>query len=282
MADVFISYANEDRARARQLANALAERGWSVWWDRKIIAGQTFDQEIERALDAAKSVVVLWSKNSVSSEWVKNEASHAAERGVLVPAVIDEIRPPLEFRRKQTADLVGWQEHTSHDGFVSLCAGISANAIPKSAPATPSLPKRAVRQNSSRKWIGLTVIIILAIGFGVYWRLPRTPEPLIEKKSAESVALADSVAGTYDGDVISDSQGASQSNVTVTLTKVGQRRVKVTSDYNRLDSHEVDLTKIGQMILSTSSTVVLSINLDEHPPGLNYNPGGVAYAGKKR
>jgi hypothetical protein len=36
------------------------------------------------------------------------------------------------------------------------------------------------------------------------------------------------------------------------------------------------------MILSTSSAVVLSINLDEHPASLNYNPGGVAYAGKKR
>jgi hypothetical protein len=281
MADVFISYANEDRAQARRLANALAQQGWSVWWDRKIVAGQTFDQEIERELDAAKCVVVLWSKNSISSEWVKNEASHAADRGVLVPAVIDGARPPLEFRRKQTADLLGWEGHGSHDGFVSLCAGISTHAVPRSVPATPDLQKPAVRRTLSHRWIGLAAIVIITLGFGFYWRA-RTPEPLLQEKSGGPFELADSVAGTYDGDVIADSLGASQSNVTVTLKKVGPRRVRVTSDYNRLDSLEVDLTRSGQMILSTSSAVVLSINLDEHPASLNYNPGGVAYAGKKR
>ena len=82
MADVFISYASEDRERAAKLASALGEHGWSVWWDRKIVAGQAFDQVIERELETAKSVVVLWSIHSVESEWVKNEASVASERGV--------------------------------------------------------------------------------------------------------------------------------------------------------------------------------------------------------
>ena len=80
MTDVFISYANEDRERARDLATALEARGWSVWWDRKIIAGQTFDQVIEHELDTAKCAVVLWSKHSVASEWVRNEAAAAANR----------------------------------------------------------------------------------------------------------------------------------------------------------------------------------------------------------
>ena len=106
MTDVFISYASEDRERARTLASSLEARGWFVWWDRKIIAGQTFDQVIEQELETAKSVVVLWSKDSVSSEWVKNEAAAAAERGVLVPALIDAVKLPLEFRRRQTTDLV--------------------------------------------------------------------------------------------------------------------------------------------------------------------------------
>ena len=104
MADVFISYASEDRDRAGKLASALTTLGWSVWWDRKIVTGQTFDQAIERELETAKSVVVLWSIRSVESEWVKNEASLASERGVLVPAMIDSVKLPLEFRRKQTAD----------------------------------------------------------------------------------------------------------------------------------------------------------------------------------
>jgi len=100
MADVFISYARADQARAQTLAVALQQYGWSVWWDRSIVAGDVFDEVIERELDSAKSVVVLWSNASVSSEWVRNEAAVAAKRGALVPALIDITKAPLEFRRK--------------------------------------------------------------------------------------------------------------------------------------------------------------------------------------
>jgi hypothetical protein len=65
MTDVFISYASEDRTRAKKLAEALEAKGFSVWWDRNIIAGQTYDVVIERELETATSVVVLWSKHSV-------------------------------------------------------------------------------------------------------------------------------------------------------------------------------------------------------------------------
>ncbi|MEA3292268.1 MAG: toll/interleukin-1 receptor domain-containing protein, partial [Pseudomonadota bacterium] len=60
MADVFISYASEDRDRARALAGALEACRWSVWWDREIVAGETFDQVIERELERAGCTVVLW------------------------------------------------------------------------------------------------------------------------------------------------------------------------------------------------------------------------------
>lgn len=53
MTDVFISYASEDREHAALLADALNRRGWSVWWDRKIGIGESFDHAIERALEAA-------------------------------------------------------------------------------------------------------------------------------------------------------------------------------------------------------------------------------------
>lgn len=57
MSDVFISYAHEDRASAELLAQILQAKGWSVWWDRNIVAGQSFDQIIEHELDTAKAVI---------------------------------------------------------------------------------------------------------------------------------------------------------------------------------------------------------------------------------
>jgi hypothetical protein len=51
--DVFISYAAEDRDRAREFADYLEARGWSVWWGRKIPIGRAFDEEIENALRRA-------------------------------------------------------------------------------------------------------------------------------------------------------------------------------------------------------------------------------------
>ena len=65
MNDIFISYANSDRAAAQQLADALEALGWSVWWDREIPFGKPFDQVIEEAVNAARCVIVLWAKESV-------------------------------------------------------------------------------------------------------------------------------------------------------------------------------------------------------------------------
>ena len=70
MSGIFISYANEDRQKAEVLAHALEQKGWSVWWDRKIPFGQSFDQVIEANLTSAKCVLVLWTKTSVESRWV--------------------------------------------------------------------------------------------------------------------------------------------------------------------------------------------------------------------
>jgi hypothetical protein len=94
--------------------------------------------------------------------------------------------------------------------------------------------------------------------------------------------LADAVVGTYYGGVIADSKGPSRSDVTVTITKVNPRRVRVTSDYERLGTVEVELTRAGHSIASTGGDAVLVLDIEKNPPHLDYNPGGVAYAGDKQ
>ena len=79
---IFISYASEDQERIQPLVKALENKGWSVWWDRKIPLGKTFDEVIEEALDASNCVIVVWTKSSVRSKWVRTEAGEGEQRGI--------------------------------------------------------------------------------------------------------------------------------------------------------------------------------------------------------
>jgi hypothetical protein len=100
MSEIFVSYAAEDRARVKRVVDALAaaERSWVLWWDFTILPGENWHQRIEGQLDAAKCVVVIWTRASVRSHWVLTEANEGLKRGVLVPAFFDDVQPPLAFR----------------------------------------------------------------------------------------------------------------------------------------------------------------------------------------
>jgi TIR domain len=279
--DVFLSYANEDRERAATLARSLEAAGWSVWWDRKIVAGHAFDEAIERELETAKSVVVLWSRSSVTSEWVKNEAAAAAERDVLVPASIERVRVPLEFRRKQTVDLADWTGNTPHEGFQALCAGIADRVGRTSAPSSRQVPTARTPREMSRRGLllgGVLAVVVLGLGAALFLRRPaQVPGP-----TAGHVDLADLASGVYQGGVTSDAKGSSRSDVTVTVVKVSPRRVRITSDYERLDTVEIELTRVDEGIQSVGDDISFHLELTKQPPTLFYSPhGDVAYNGHK-
>jgi formylglycine-generating enzyme required for sulfatase activity len=125
MADIFISYAREDRAVAVRLADALAGQGWSVFWDRTIPPGKSWRQVVGAALTEARCVVVMWSEASIHSTWVQEEADDGRERGVLIPILIERVRPPIGFRSLQAADLSGWEGNAADVGFKVLIAALS-------------------------------------------------------------------------------------------------------------------------------------------------------------
>jgi tetratricopeptide (TPR) repeat protein len=126
MSDIFISYASNDRLKAASLADKLKGYGWSVWWDRTIPPGRTFDDVIEEALSEAKCVIVLWSDASVSSKWVRAEAGEALNRNILIPALIEDLTPPLAFRQIQAAPLVDWNGEGHHAGLRQLVRAVSS------------------------------------------------------------------------------------------------------------------------------------------------------------
>lgn len=110
MADIFFSYASDDREAVSAIVELLEREGWSVWWDRSITVGQDWEEELDERLDDASCVVVAWTPASVKSRWVRAEASEGLARKILVPLKLLDVRPPLQFRHLQTADLIGWPE----------------------------------------------------------------------------------------------------------------------------------------------------------------------------
>ncbi len=46
MSEIFDSYDSRDRDRIKPLVEALKAERWSVWWDRDLIAGASFDEKI--------------------------------------------------------------------------------------------------------------------------------------------------------------------------------------------------------------------------------------------
>ena len=136
MSDIFLSYASADRARVEPLVTALQRLGWSVWWDPTILAGKTWDQVIEKELDEARCVVVVWTRNSIDRRWVRTEAEEGLRRGILVPVLMEEVRIPLAFRSIQAARLVDWSGELQNLQFDHLVRSIST-IVPQRAVAHP-------------------------------------------------------------------------------------------------------------------------------------------------
>ena len=120
--DIFLSYAEEDRETARKISRLFEDEGWSVWWDRKIPIGKTWRNVLEEALQNMRCMVVLWSANSINSEWVKEEAEEGKTQRKLVPILIESVKPPMGFRTIQAADLIGWNDNQNLPGLQQLLA----------------------------------------------------------------------------------------------------------------------------------------------------------------
>ena len=124
--DIFVSYKAEDRTRLVPLVSALESEGFSVWWDSLIGGGARWREEIQAHLDAAKCVIVVWSKRSVGAEgdFVRDEATRARRRGAYLPIRIDAVEPPLGFGEVQAIPLKGWKGERSDPRFQAVIEAV--------------------------------------------------------------------------------------------------------------------------------------------------------------
>ena len=150
--DVFLSYKAEDRARLMPLISALEAEAFTVWWDSHISGGANWRDDILTHLDAAKCVIVAWTKRSVGpgGDFVRDEASRARRSGTYLPIRLDNVDPPLGFGEVQAISLRGWRGDRSDPRFKALAdvirrriAGEDAG-LPRSLDHRPRLSRRAV------------------------------------------------------------------------------------------------------------------------------------------
>src|SRR6266511_4730494 len=93
---VFLCHASQDKPIVRELYQRLLAEDWIDPWldEERLLPGQDWDLEIEKAVEAADSVIVCLSNNSVSKEWyVQRELKFVIEIALEKPEGIIFIIP---------------------------------------------------------------------------------------------------------------------------------------------------------------------------------------------
>ena len=163
MTDVFVSYATEDRERVRPLIELLEAQGWTVWWDREIQPGQRFDSVIQNALTDSRCVVVVWSDDSIKSEWVMDEATAGKERGVLVPVSFDAVQIPLPFIRTQSANFTNWKPGQITEEVQRFLRAVAAQ-LEQEPPDMEVVAAPGRRRRFRRNLLAGLITTVVAIG----------------------------------------------------------------------------------------------------------------------
>lgn len=163
MSDIFLSYKSENEDRVLALVRALEAERLSVWWDRThLAAGESWRLQIDAALAAARTVVVVWTRESVGPEghFVRDEAADGQRRGVLIPVLFDKVLPPKGFGELQFVDLRHWRGDRGDAFFQDLCAAVRARIDHRPAPR-PRGPMRRLLRRATLAGLGS-----LALTFG--------------------------------------------------------------------------------------------------------------------
>ena len=147
MADVFVSYASQDRTRVAALVRYLQAKGRSVWWDQHLVGGERYHTKIDDELKSARAVLVCWSKQAAVSDWVRSEAEYGRQTGKLVSLRFDSAPPPRPFDQHQIEDLSSWAGVLETPALLKVSEAIEAR-VEDRAPRPVALNKRLVARGA--------------------------------------------------------------------------------------------------------------------------------------
>jgi tetratricopeptide (TPR) repeat protein len=189
LTDIFISYARQDRERVAPLVALLESLELSVWWDRAIKPGDSFEGDIDKAILDAKCVVVVWSKYSIHSQWVRSEALEGMDRNILVPLLLDDVRIPVAFKQIQAANFHNWPEGFDQDQYADFVKSIQGKL---ERPLSPSVKPEKHLVKSKRFSLGALIAVLVFAGFltvVVVSHLQQNSSREVNAESANSLAV---------------------------------------------------------------------------------------------
>jgi hypothetical protein len=166
---IFLCHASDDKAEVKDLYNLLVSQGADPWLDaEKLLPGQDWNFEINKALDGSDVILLCLSKKSVDKEgYVQKEVRIALDRALempegrifLIPARLEECDLPYKIKTYQWVDLF------TADGMDKLMKSLNLRASqvkaqPLSAGGvTPVAKKSTPRKTGSAKPSGTTINI---------------------------------------------------------------------------------------------------------------------------
>ena len=200
MPGVFLSYDRQDEAKARNIAQALERAGHFVWWDLHIKGGAEYGKVIEQALADADAVVVLWSRESVDSPWVRDEAAAGRDKGHLIPILLEPVNPPMGFRQYQNLDFSKWKGRGKPPQFAELQSAIESFGGSSKAGDVSVEPLESSRKpRLTRSRLALIVIavaaslVIATLALWQPWR-GRSGAPVVAIAAASQSETANAMA----------------------------------------------------------------------------------------
>lgn len=151
---IFLSYAREERTKARMVFNALGYQGWNVFMDEDIPNAERWGQYLSQKLDSVRCVLVLWSPAARISDWVLKEAGSGLRRKIIVQASLDGEPPPARFAGFQANNLAEWGGEKNNPEFLRILAAVAMKIGVKGAVGT--LPEPADYEEITEDHLALT------------------------------------------------------------------------------------------------------------------------------
>lgn len=146
----------------------LQQAGFNTWWDGLLEGGERFSHTTEDALNRAKAVVVLWSKTSVQSHWVHDQATRGRDRGTLVPLSLDGVEPPLGFGQFQVIDLSRAKMSAKDEAIQRMLRKVEALHGSEGVLISRSYPAIAAPTNRRTLIIGGAMTAVLGGGVAAW------------------------------------------------------------------------------------------------------------------